>query len=332
MQVETTVGPEGQETGRTDNRTTNRIAESNDKVIMGDTNTGQVSLEQVLQQLATVMTLQRQQHGPSNQLGPLPEYSGEREELEQWIHQARAKLRLDYVESSEETKFFALHNKLRGEAASQLQPWVKAISGTTNATAENLFVQLEISFGDPHKQEKAQRKLHQLRQTNKSFMEYFVEYRRLLLEAGGTDWPDAVKKSYLRAGLSQELQEQMIGREDISQSLEAYCDELKKVSDQMEAFRMRNRGQQPHQRQGERSRRPPPAAITPAVTPLPGTQNLSDKMDWQPSGPATMVNVRRAKWVSQEELDKRKREGRCFRCGTSTHMRKGLSIQTSPST
>ncbi|KAF4306366.1 hypothetical protein GTA08_BOTSDO05782 [Botryosphaeria dothidea] len=50
-----------------------------------------------------------------------------------------------------------------------------------------LLDQLRLSFGDPHVQEKAQRKLHKLRQTNKPFMEYFTEFRKLVLEAGGTN-------------------------------------------------------------------------------------------------------------------------------------------------
>lgn len=68
-----------------------------------------------------------------------------------------------------------------------------------------MVAQLRLSFGDPHLKEKAQRKLHQLYQTNKPFVEYFTEYRKLLLEAGGTNWPDEIKKSYLEAGLSREL-------------------------------------------------------------------------------------------------------------------------------
>ena len=54
-------------------------------------------------------------------------------------------------------------------------------------TAQELIGQLRLSFGDPHVKEKARRKLHKLRQTNRPFMEYFTEYRRLVLEAGGSN-------------------------------------------------------------------------------------------------------------------------------------------------
>ena len=61
------------------------------------------------------------------------------------------------------------------------------------------------------------------------------------MEAGGVSWPEDVKKSYLRAGLSRELQELMIGREDTNQAFEDFCNELKRISDQAEAFQQRNR-------------------------------------------------------------------------------------------
>ena len=80
-----------------------------------------------------------------------------------------------------------IHNQLRGEASRQLQPWVQAITGTPHMTAQELIGQLRLSFGDPHVKEKARRKLHKLRQTNRPFMEYFTEYRRLVLKAGGSN-------------------------------------------------------------------------------------------------------------------------------------------------
>ena len=93
--------------------------------------------------------------------------------------------------------------------------------------AEKIFDQLELSFGDPHKKEKAARKLHHLRQGNRPFIEYFVEYRRLIMEAGGANWPEDVKKLYLRAGISRELQELIIRRENPDQGFEDFCNELK---------------------------------------------------------------------------------------------------------
>jgi hypothetical protein len=322
-------------------------ANQND-INMGDPGTSQPSLEQLLQTMVAGMTLQQEvvqkqqimqqewmaqqmkkekEKEPTKQLGPLPEYDGNREELDQWLSQARHKLEVDYAECSEKVKYLAIHNKLRGDAAAQLAPWFKAVKGMKDEVAERIFDQLELSFGDPHKKEKAARKLHHLRQGNRSFMEYFVEYRRLIMEAGGASWPEDVKKSYLRAGINRELQELMIGRENSDQGFESYCDELKRISDQAEAFQQRNR----QFRRNEGNQRPPRNPTTPATTSTPTITRdqapaaaapgaAPDTMDWQPSGPASIANARRAKWVSKEELDKRRKERRCIRCGANNHL------------
>jgi zinc knuckle protein len=41
-------------------------------------------------------------------------------------------------------------------------------------------------------------------------------------------------------------------------------------------------------------------------------------MDWQPTV-ASATNQRRAKLVSKQEMEKRKQQNRCFRCGGSGH-------------
>ncbi|KAF4301592.1 hypothetical protein GTA08_BOTSDO10549 [Botryosphaeria dothidea] len=263
--------------------------------------------------------------GPTKNLGPLAEFSGNREELEPWIAQAQAKLVVDYTSCTEATKFFMLHNRLRGEAARQLQPWVQASTNTTSMTAQCLLDQLRLSFGDPHVQEKAQRKLHKLRQTNKPFMEYFTEFRKLVLEAGGTNWPDEILKAYLEAGLSQELQRSMIGLGNTSQSFEDYCTELKRVSDQLEAFNLRNTGKKPQQgwqqdwwRGQNKVGSAGSTGRQPGSKPKPTTPQ-QDKMEWEPTGPARAAQGRRVKWVDEQEMQRRKDEGRCLRCGDSMH-------------
>ena len=100
---------------------------------------------------------------PTRFLDRLAEYNGDRDELEPWIAQAQAKLSVDYKNCTETTKFFALHNRLRGKAARQLQAWVTLATQSGEATADNLYYQLRLSFGDPHIKEKAIRKLRQLR-------------------------------------------------------------------------------------------------------------------------------------------------------------------------
>ena len=139
-------------------------------------------------------------------------------------------------------------------------------------------------------------------------MEYFTEYRKLVLEAGGSNWPDEIKKSYLEAGLSLELQRCMIGRNVSNKSFESYCSELKQASDQLEAFNLRNKHRSTWQSKNN-------------VLPNQGTPRAvkEDAMDWEPTTRSQQSQGRRAKWVDKETLDYRRSLGFCLRCGNAGH-------------
>lgn len=246
----------------------------------------------------------RQEGKPTKYLGPLATFDGKREELEPWISQVEAKLHIDFCNCNKATQFFMVHNQLRGEASRQLQPWVQTIMGLPEMNPQELIRQLRLSFGDPHCKEKAKRSLHKLHQGKRSFMEYFTEYRKLLLEAGGSSWPDEMKKSFLENGLSMDLQRHMVSRSTGNESFEEYCNELKQTSDRLEAFNLRNNNW----------RKPMSAFVQP--------RNNPEAMDWEPTTLRTnqsQVQGRRAKWVAKEVLDYRKSSGLCLRCGNTGH-------------
>ena len=44
-------------------------------------------------------------------------------------------------------------------------------------------------------------------------------------------------------------------------------------------------------------------------------------MDWEATPVKVLAtNTRRAKWVSEDELEQRRRTGRCLRCGATGHL------------
>ena len=261
--------------------------------------------------LASVLKTRKEDDGqgkPTKVLDQLGVYDGRRDQLETWISQAQAKLQVDYQKCSEEAKFYALHNRLRGEAARQLQPWVQTMVESGKPSTGALIEQLRGIFGDPHKAEKARRRIHNLRQLNRSFMDYYVEFQKLVLDAGGSTWPDQVKVSYLEAGLSKELLQQTITTDKDQGSFEEYVGELKRVSDKMEAYRIRSKSST--------------YGGGYAYRPSGGNQRQGDAMDWEPTGPAKAAEARRAKWVSKEEIEKRKAERRCYRCGGNDHQQR----------
>jgi hypothetical protein len=265
-------------------------------------------------------TTEHQVSQPTKQLAPLATFDGNREQLESWISQAEAKLRVDYNRCPEATQFFMIHNQLRGEAAVQLQPWVQDATNIGHMNVQGLINQLRLSFGDPHSKEKAQRKLHNLKQTHQSFMEYFTEYRKLALEAGGSNWPDEIKKSYLEAGLSIELQRCMIGKNTGNLSFEEYCSELKQASDQLEAFNLRNKNTWHNKATWQ------PRTVLQKGNLRTPLRDSTDRMDWEPTRTIqanqmiTGKSRQRAKWVSPETIAYRREKNLCLRCGNPGHL------------
>jgi hypothetical protein len=109
---------------------------------------------------------------------------------------------------------------------------------------------------------------------------------------------------------------------------ENYCQQLGVIADQLEElarFAAKGKGR-------NRSIMPPSYSVanknsfipqlqantrTYRASPAPTTVN-SDNMDWQPTA-ASATSPRRAKLVSKQEMEKRKQQNRCFRCGGSGH-------------
>jgi hypothetical protein len=263
---------------------------------------------------------------PTKILGELPEYHGERDKLEPWIGQATAKINTDYMGCSDAVKFEVVANRLRNKALLQMSAWLAAERKGGTQSFKKLIKQLRTVFGDPHRKERALRDLAALRQTNKSFTEYFVRFQTLLAEAGGNQWDDMIKKSYLERGISVELSSRMIGCTSLSQSFEEFVSKLQLVSDQLEAHNARAQASNWH-----RTLPVTPATITPVAASAPAL----DVMEWEPTSsarpatarPTTVKSGARAKWVAKEELDRRRSAGLCLRCGASGHRIKECPYQ-----
>jgi hypothetical protein len=261
---------------------------------------------------------------PTKILGELPEYHGERDTLEPWIGQATAKVNTDYVGCSDAVKFEVVANRLRNKALLQMSAWLASQRKGRTQSFSGLIEQLRVVFGDPHRKERALRNLVTLRQTNKSFTEYFVKFQTLLAEAGGSQWDDVIKKSYLERGISVELSSRMVGLTSLSQSFGEYVSKLQLVSDQLDAHTARA-----HASNWRR------AAPIPTTVPIAASAPaVPDAMDWEPTPAARAATARpvansgaRAKWVAKEELDRRRSAGLCLRCGASGHRIKECPYQ-----
>ena len=239
-----------------------------------------------------------------NKLPELPEFNGKRAEFRPWLTQVKAKLAVDKTEETETVRFWYVHSRLRGDALSQTSSWVDSVESTHQMTIEGLISQLRAAYDDNDAAERASRKLNQMRQGFKPFCTFLAEFDRTLLDAGGMGWADQVKKTFLSNCLSYDLHSAIVAT-PIPSTYRGYCTLLNTVSTNLEALQ-RKKGKDKD--------------LTPGMSGRAEAKPAEDIMEWEPVTTATAaVRARRAQWVSQEILDKRKEVGRCLRCGGKGH-------------
>ncbi len=274
------------------------------------------------------LQLVRNDNKPGKALPPLLEYYGDADKLEAWLQQARAKVEVDYYRCTEYVKFWALNGSLRGKALRRMEAWVREQGTPELANSRAFLDRVEFVFKDPQSKERAQRKLDALRQGSKPFLEVFTEWQSLLLESGGGSWPDDAKKVSLDRILSDELVRAMITVPS-QPDFESYCSILKETDDRLRAYKTRTtkardmevpRASRTNWKKATGSA-PPATDVRNSYGPQLVRKASVEDMEWEPT-PAKVAtaNVRRAKWVSQEVRDQRRRTGLCIRCGGSGHI------------
>jgi len=191
--------------------------------------------------------------------------------------------------------------RLEKKAAARIYPWMSTYKETTSFQLDLFLQQLRTAFQDPAQQQKALRQLNTVKQGLTPLPEFLSEFDRLILEAGGQQWDDGVKKEYLNQALNYKLLEKIIGTEEKA-VYEDYCQQVRTIHDQMMRVKDRTKGSYSS---APRQPSPPP-------------QN--DAMDWQPTGSQiSAVRTERAQWVDQRVMDQRRERRQCYRCGSSDH-------------
>lgn len=234
-----------------------------------------------------------------------PEFDGKRSEFRPWLAQIEAKLRVDKSQDSEDIQFWYLHSRLRGKALQQVTPWVTTAQATGIATVQGLYSQLRIAYDDQESADRAARKLNVIRQGTKPFKSFLAEFERTMLDAGGLDWSDQVKKTFLSNSISIEIQKALVATPTPARYIE-YCALLHTTSSNLEALR------------GHAYK---PRASDPIV------DVASEAMDWEVSPIlAATATAKRATWVNAEVRSQRKERRVCLRCGRPGHFIRGCDL------
>jgi hypothetical protein len=268
---------------------------------------------------------------PGKSLPAIQEFHGELNGLDPWLQQTRVKIRVDYDSCTEYVKFWALAGCLRGKALRRMDAWTRQFGTPELASADTFFSRVEFVFQDPQSKERASRKLASLRQGNRPFLEAYMDWQGYLIEAGGADWPDSAKKISLDRILSDELVRAMISV-PTSSDFEIYCNTLKEVDDKLRVYKSRQMFMSQSSRVSVRPSTSTPQPREHAQVPYAEESTSKQEsltwrkaspspeaMDWQPTTKVGTSKPRRAQWVDKQELDRRREQRLCLRCGDSEH-------------
>ena len=73
-----------------------------------------------------------------------------------------------------------------------------------------LFAQLKLAYDNPESMEIAARKLNVMKQGGKSFSSFISGFEKTMLETGGLQWDEQVKKTFLNTAITTDLQEALV--------------------------------------------------------------------------------------------------------------------------
>jgi hypothetical protein len=224
-------------------------------------------------------------------------FDGTRSQYLPWKYQVEAKLR------SEPRRFHTSRlaidytfSRTTGDARARIFPWVSMHAASS--TLDQFFQHLDGAFKDAHMAETARNKLQNMRQKTDNVRDFVQDFNKEALTAGLFD--HAILKSMFLNALSHELRTALAGTIFSEQAtIEEMQSHIAAVSDNLWRLKLKSK----------KKTLPPQHNALPTALPL-------DTMDWEPS----RTQTQRATWVSQKEIDRRRHEGLCLRCGTKGHL------------
>lgn len=126
---------------------------------------------------------------------------------------------------------------------------------------------LKRRFDDPGRREKANRRLTTMKQGNRSFADFLVDWNRTLADSEYAADPPTICVRLLRSALSIELLTHFVGRSVPTNDYDAFIDFCKELDAQLQQIASLRRNIFPRSPTADSARSPP--AATPTYTPRP---------------------------------------------------------------
>jgi hypothetical protein len=222
----------------------------------------------------------------------------------------RAKLRIDQQAIGDEPELvWYAFGRLTGKAADRIFPWMELMEQRGEPLRVTAFMeQLDAAFCDPQTAQRALEWVNNKQQGRTPFRDFLQEFEQKLLEAGGWEFSDGIRKGYLKAALNLDIKTELVAQAE-PDSYAEYVNLVRRTSDNLDEIK-RLRGR----RKGWGS--------TPTQPNHP--RDADDPMEWEPT-PRTSSS-RQVKWVSKEVLKDRREKQQCIRCGSGDHFASQCSL------
>jgi hypothetical protein len=226
---------------------------------------------------------------------------------------------------NELSQFRYIYSRLTGKAKESVTTFVEVAIKQGHGNTTDLLYRLDLLYGIRDRKQKALHNLHNIVQgESESFASFYPRFEKEISNADAGDWPDDSKISYLQNALNNKIKQALVNAPpseiDSYTKLATKCEYL--------SSRMELLGQWIQ-------KRGPNNSVKRTQAPF-----AQDMMEWEPTAPlTTQANAtnsyntknstgfpskrledqellgKRAKWVGQEEMNARRYERRCLRCG-----------------
>jgi hypothetical protein len=239
-----------------------------------------------------------------------------------------------------------IYSCLEGGAKTNVTTFFENQVKLRSPSPRGLLDRLELLYGERNRKEKAIQNLYTIRQKeDEAFISFYPRFEKEMANADAESWPEHTKISYLRNALSSRLKDRLVG--SFGMNAATYAEFAQKCVDISNDMELLGQWTRKANRYGSRTTESTPI---PTVITTPLQVPREDMMEWEPT-PAIQTKIhatrvrrapnltgypstrpedqqligKRAKWVSQEEMDARRQEGRCLRCS-----RTGCRVATCP--
>jgi hypothetical protein len=268
-----------------------------------------------------------------------PTFSGSKLQWRGWKLEMEGKIEEDALAIGSlraQLRYIFMH--LEGAAKTNVTTFYETQLRQELPNPHSLLERLDIIYGERNRKQKAIQNLHAIRQReDETFISFYPRFEKEIANADAEGWDNDAKISYLRNALNSRMRDNLVGCSGSeTNTYDGFVQKCVDVSNDMELYGQWTKKRGAGNSYTVRHTRVPIPMTTPDTN-VTAHVNHEDMMEWEPT--ITQVNAfglrgksntngypskrpedqellgKRAKWVSQEEINARRQDQRCLRCG-----------------